>query len=140
MRMRVVIDTNVFVSSFFGGNAKRIIDLWIHNKITLCLSPKIIEEYVRVLEHFGLKKEKELNEILSLFARGFNSVFAGKTPDLHIIENDPEDNKFIECAVALKASCIISGDKDIIGIKNYMGIQCLTPKQFLEFYNNESES
>ena len=137
--MRVVIDTNIFISSFFGGNAKRIIDLWIDNQITLCVSLKIMDEYVRILEHFGFKSEDELNEILSLFARGFNSVFAGKTPDLQIVENDPEDNKFIECAVALKASCIISGDKDIIGIKNYMGIRCFTPKQFLDFYDRESK-
>ncbi len=136
--MRVVIDTNIFVSSFFGGNARKIVDLWIDNKITLCLSRKIIDEYIRVLEHFGLHNETELDEILSLFARGFNSLFAGKTPDLQIIESDPEDNKFIECAVALHACCIISGDQDIIDIQDYMGIQCFTPKQFLDYYDHKS--
>ncbi|MEW6201083.1 MAG: putative toxin-antitoxin system toxin component, PIN family, partial [bacterium] len=42
--MKVVIDTNVFVSSFFGGNPRRIIDLWSKGKITLCLSKDILDE------------------------------------------------------------------------------------------------
>jgi len=39
--MRVVIDTNVFVSSFFGGTPRKIIDLWKNRDITLCLSRDI---------------------------------------------------------------------------------------------------
>ena len=52
--MRVVIDTNVFISSFFGGNPRKIIDLWRKEKITLCLSGDILEEYTKVLKRIGL--------------------------------------------------------------------------------------
>lgn len=95
--MRVVLDTNVFVSSFFGGKPRAIIDLWKAGDITLCLSKPIIEEYVEVLRRMGLQTERELDELLSLFAHGFHVVFTAKTPDLHIVEEDPDDDKFIEC-------------------------------------------
>ena len=78
----------------------------------------------------GLQNEKELEELLNLFAGGFHVVFTAQTPTLHVIDKDPDDNKFIKCAVALKAAAVISGDKAVLEIKNYMGIKILTPKEF----------
>lgn len=130
--MKVVIDTNIFVSSFFGGNPKKIIDLWKEEKITLCLSRAILDEYIDVLGRIGLKDEQELEELLSFFSKGFNILFTTKTPELNIVRNDPDDNKFIECAAALKADVVISGDKDVLAVKEYMGIKILTPQGFLE--------
>ena len=130
---RVVIDTNVFVSSFFGGNPRRIIDLWKTGKVILCLSRPIIEEYVDVLRRLGLQNEKELDELLSLFAQGFHVLFSAQTPKLNIVLEDPDDNKFIECAVALKAGFLVSGDKHLTGINDYMRIKIISPKEFLGF-------
>jgi putative PIN family toxin of toxin-antitoxin system len=130
--MKVVIDTNIFVSSFFGGNPRKIIDLWKNEKITLCLSNAILDEYIDVLCRIGLKDEYELEELLSLFSRGFNILFITKTPKIHIIENDPDDDKFIECAVALKADAVITGDREVLAVREYMGIKILTPYRFLE--------
>lgn len=59
----------------------------------------------------GLQNERELEELLGLFAHGFHVLFTAKTPKLKIIEKDPDDDKFIECAVALNSKIIISGDK-----------------------------
>jgi len=132
--MRVVIDTNVFVSSFFGGNPRKIIDLWKAEKITLCLSNVILDEYIDVLGRIGLKEENELEELLSLFSKGFNILFTARTPKIKIVKSDPDDDKFIECAVALKASTVITGDKEILAVKEYMGIRILTPQQFLEIF------
>ena len=129
---RVVLDTNIFVSSFFGGNPRTIVDLWKTGEITLCLSRAIVEEYVEVLRRLGLQNERELGELLALFARGFSVQFTAKTPELHVVKEDPDDDKFIECAVALNAEVIISGDRALTGIKNYMGIRIVTPKEFLD--------
>ncbi len=129
--IKVVVDTNVFVSSFFGGNPRRIVDLWKSGQITVCLSKPIMDEYVAVLRRLGLENEPELEELLGLFGEGYHLLFASKTPRLHIVEDDPDDNKFIECAVALKAHFIISGDKALTAIQDYMGIKILSPKEFL---------
>lgn len=128
--MRVVVDTNVFVSSFFGGNPKKVIDLWRNGEITLCLSKDVVDEYVEVMEHLRLPK-KLTSEVLTLFASGFNLIFAGKAPSLDIVSADPDDNKLFECAVALKAQIIVSGDKAVIGVRDYMGIKVENPQQFL---------
>ena len=111
--IRVVVDTNIFVSSFFGGNPRKVIDLWKSGQIILCLSRPIIDEYVDVLRRMGLQNERELEELLSLFAHGFNVLFTAKTPNLNVVEKDPDDDKFIECAVALNSKFIISGDKTL---------------------------
>jgi len=132
--MKVVIDTNIFVSSFFGGNPRRIIDLWKTEKITLCLSKDILEEYIEVLQRIGLQDEDELGELFSLFKRGFNMLFTTKTPKVKVVKDDPDDDKFIECAMALKAEVIVTGDKAIEAVGEYMGIKILTPQRFLKSY------
>jgi len=130
--MKAVIDTNVFVSSFFGGNPKKIIDPWKTGDLTLCLSAPIVEEYTAVLQRLGLEGEDELGELLDLFARGTFILFAAETPKLAIIKADPADNKFIECAVALKADVIITGDRTLRQLGGYMGIRIVNPQEFLK--------
>ena len=129
------MDTNVFVSSFFGGNPRKVVDLWKSGEVALCLSKPIVDEYIEVLRRLGLQNEKELDELLGLFAHGFHVVFTAKTPDLHVVEKDPDDNKFIECAAALKADFIITGDKALLEIQDYMGIKIVSPKDFLSSYS-----
>ena len=131
---RVVVDTNVFISSFFGGNPRKIIGLWKSGEITLCLSKPIVDEYIEVLRRLGLQNEKEMEELLGLFSHGFHVVFTAKTPQLHILEKDPDDNMFIECAVALKAGFVITGDKALKAIKEYMNIKVVSPNEFLSKY------
>jgi putative PIN family toxin of toxin-antitoxin system len=130
--MKAVVDTNVFVSSFFGGNPRKVIDLWKTGDLTLCLSAPIVEEYTAVLRRLGLEGEDELGELLDLLARSTHLLFAGKTPKLSVVRDDPADDKFIECAVALKADVIITGDHALREIGDYMGIHILNPQEFLE--------
>jgi len=84
-----------------------------------------------VLRRLELKNEKEIDELLGLFAHGFNVAFTVKTPELHIVEEDPDDNMFLECAVALKAEFVISGDKALNAIQEYMNIKIVSPREFL---------
>jgi putative PIN family toxin of toxin-antitoxin system len=130
--MRVVLDTNVFVSSFYGGYPRRITNLWAAARIQLCLTGAIVREYTLVLERLGLGPE--LSELLALFARGHSCLFSGKTPELRIVADDPDDDRFIECAVALEASHIVSGDRHLLQVEDYMGIEIVTPKAFIDVY------
>src|SRR4030066_549551 len=130
--MKVVIDTNVFISSFFGGNPRKIIDLWKKEKMTLCLSKDVLDEYMDVLQRVGLRDENEIEELLSLFAKGFNILFTTKTPKIRAVKDDPDDDKFVECAVALKADVVITGDSATRALGEYMGIKIVNPQQFLK--------
>jgi putative PIN family toxin of toxin-antitoxin system len=130
--IKTVIDTNVFVSSFFGGKPREVIDLWKAGQITLGLSSPIVEEYVAVLRRLGLDKRGELDDLLDVFAHGTHVIYTSNTPHLAIVEANPDDDKFIECAVALKCSVIISGDKHLKSVRNYMGIKIASPAEFLD--------
>jgi putative PIN family toxin of toxin-antitoxin system len=129
--MRVVLDTNVFISSFFGGNPRTIIDLWKDGRLTLCLSQDIFDEYIEVLRRLGLDNTPELEELLKLFATGFHIIFTTRTPEIHVVA-DPDDDKFIACALALKAGCVVSGDKALVDVRLYQGIKIVTPREFLK--------
>jgi hypothetical protein len=135
--MRSVIDTNVFVSSFFGGNPRRIIDLWKEQRITLCLSREILDEYLEVLYRIGLEGEEELKELLSLFSRDFNLLFTAKTPEKIVVKDNPGDDKFLECAVALNADVIITGDRPLKAVGEYLGILIFSPAEFLEHLSGQ---
>ncbi len=132
--IKTVLDTNIFVSSFFGGNPRKIIDLWANGKLKLCLSRFIVDEYVEVLERLGLQNEQELKDLLNLLGKSENIIFTSKVPTVNIVDQDPDDNKFIECALALNAQYIISGDNHLISLQDYMGIKINTPKEFLDYY------
>ncbi len=135
--LRVVIDTNVFISSFFGGVPRKIIDLWKNGKIILCLSQGIVEEYIEVLHRLGLKDKQELSKLVKLFAEGYNSMFAAVTPRLEIVKDDPDDNKFIECAVELESKIIISGDEHLKKIKRYIDIEIMSPREFIDRFGEQ---
>lgn len=131
--MKVVIDTNVFISSFLSdGNPRKVIDLWKNGELILCLSQEIVSEYMEVLQRLGLDDGDEFKKVLQLFARGYHSIFTGSTEKLRIVIDDPDDNKFFECAVSLNAKYIISGDKAVLKISDYCGVKVVNPTQFLD--------
>lgn len=133
--MNVVLDTNVFVSSFLGGPPRQIVDLWKQGAITLCLSAPIVDEYVEVLARLGVADDRDLKDLLRFFAEGRGVLFAAQTPTLDVVKADPDDNRFLECAVALKAECVVSGDKALLAVKDYCGIKVLSPRDFLKSYS-----
>jgi predicted nucleic acid-binding protein len=71
-------------------------------------------------------------KLTKLFAEGYNSIFTVTTPTLFVVEDDPDGNKFIECAVALDCKIIISSDKHLKKIKKYIDIEILSPKEFID--------
>ena len=132
--MRVVVDTNVFISSLLNteGNPRKVIDLWRFEKTTLCLSKEILAEYFAVLGRFGMSEEPEGEELVQLFQKRYNQVFLRSVPTISAISEDPADNKFIECAVTGDAKYIISGDRHLLNLKSYKGIRMLPPTEFLK--------
>ncbi len=134
--MRVVVDTNVFVSSFFNpeGTPRGIIDLWKKGQLILCVTEEILEEYIEVLARLGLSGEPELEELLELFKRKESIIFTKSARKLYVVEADPDDNKFIECAAEVRASCIISGDKHLTEMKKFRDIIIIPPAEFIQLF------
>ena len=135
--MKVVIDTNVFISSFFKQsiNPKKIIDLWKTSKLVVCLKKEILEEYLEVLMRLGLAGEPELYEFIKIFEKKENILYFNMVQKINLEIDDPDDLKFIECAVVAKASYIISGNKHLLNLKKYNDIQIISPSEFLAILN-----
>jgi len=132
--MRVVIDTNVFISGiFFSGPPHQILRAWQKRKLEFILSPDILEEYRRVAEILRRKyPEVDIDSILEML-----TIEAELTTVPSLDENictDPEDDKFIACALASKTKIIISGDKHLLQVNGYRGLKIISPRQFLNHY------
>ncbi len=133
--MKVVIDTNIIVSSFFGGNPKKIIDLLDVAAIRLCISGPIMKEYLRTFSRFEFKRFN-IEKILFYCSEADAVDDSLDLPTLQLVA-DPDDDKFIECAVALEADFIISGDKALLEVGHYKKIKIVTPKQFLDIFQKK---
>ena len=130
--MKVVIDTNVFVSSVFGGHPRQVVDLWFDGRVTLCLSEPIVREYQRVLREIGAVSEAEERILMETFASGEGVLYVNDPPAIEGASSDPDDDKFLECALELGAEYIVSGDSDLLELHSYMGMPILSPRAFLE--------
>jgi putative PIN family toxin of toxin-antitoxin system len=130
--VRVVLDTNAVVSALlFSAISSELVSLWQNNLITLLLSREILDEYLCVFSYpkFGLSEE-EIKELIQEEILPFAEVVKPKRR-LRVVQRNPSDDKFIECAVAGKARVIISGDKDLLSLGLYRQIRIQSPAQFL---------
>jgi uncharacterized protein len=130
--VRVVLDTNVLVSApLFAGISSELVPLWQRSAITILLSRGILEEYLRVFSYpkFQLS-EAEIKGLTEEELLPYVEVVNPRRR-LRVVERDPSDNKFLECAVAGKARVIISGDKDLLSIVLYRQIRIQSPAKFL---------
>ncbi|HEV8240795.1 MAG TPA: putative toxin-antitoxin system toxin component, PIN family [Thermoanaerobaculia bacterium] len=132
--MRIVLDTNVFISGvFFGGPPSRILEAWRDGLLQLILSPEILDEYQRV----GRTLEAdyavaELEPIMALLAVKAEIVEPNALPEP--VCSDPDDDKFLACAIAAEVPVIVSGDKHLLRQSGWRGVLVLRPRQFLDEY------
>ena len=131
--MRVVIDTNAFISSLlFKGPANKLVDLWQKKKFVFLISKQIFEEYIRVLNYpkFHLSEE-EIEGIIKEELLPFVQVVIVEK-SVSIVKIDPSDNIFLSTALSGKAKFIVSGDKHLLKLKKYRDIRILKMKDFFE--------
>lgn len=132
--MKVVLDTNVVVSAvFFGGVPGRILSAWSAGTLALVLSPAILEEYRRVGYELG-RQRPDVNEtfepLLALIA--MNAMIVDAPPLVDRVSEDPDDDMFLAAAVASQTQLIVSGDRHLVRVSGWRGIDVLTPRQFVD--------
>ena len=131
--MRVILDTNVILSAiFFGGVPARILNAYRDEKITLVLSPEILEEYRETAARLAQKFDVEYDALLEWIAIHSEMVQA---PQLSSpVCADPDDDKFIACALASGAKIICSGDRHLLDVNGYRGLEMIKPRAFVDRY------
>ncbi|MBD3277665.1 MAG: putative toxin-antitoxin system toxin component, PIN family [Candidatus Aegiribacteria sp.] len=135
--MRVVIDTNVLISAiFFKGKPDVILDAWRNGKLEVTISAEIFNEYSEVLHRLADKYITiDTSGILYLLAAG--SKFIEPMRIDKPVCADPDDDKFIAAAIAGAARTIISGDRHLLEVNGYSGIEILGPSEFIDKYLSE---
>ncbi|MCK5679956.1 putative toxin-antitoxin system toxin component, PIN family [bacterium] len=132
--MSIVIDTNVVISALlFGGVPGKIATCWKKGEIEPVFSRDILDEYLKVLTYpkFSLT-EPEIEFLLNHeLLPYFGTVTVPNQKLSTIVEADPDDDKFILCALADSSEFIISGDKHLLELVTYQGIRIITPSVFL---------
>lgn len=132
--MKIVLDTNVFISGiFFSGPPYQILQAWRDNKLQIVLSQEILEEYHRVAEELVDQFPRvDLRSILELL-----TIKAELIPSYTLVESvsdDPDDDKFLACALASKTKVVISGDKHLLRVSGYQGVEVVMPRKFVDYY------
>ena len=130
--LKVVMDTNVFVSGvFFSGPPYQILKAWQSGEFELVVSQDILDEYWRVGQILAEEHRKiDLNPILT-FVVEHAKVYKPVKLDEPVCE-DPDDDKFFACALASGSRVIISGDKHLLRVSGYEGIEVLKPREFVD--------
>ena len=133
--IRVVLDTNVLVSGiFWSGAPSHILEAWHDCKIKLVTSPDILQEYSRVTQAISRKyKNIDISRIIELVTI-LSDVYQPVKLD-SAISRDPDDDKFIACALSAGCHIIVSGDKDLLDVGSYGEVKILSPSDFLKAYN-----
>ena len=129
--MRIVIDTNVIASAvFFGGRPYQLLRYIMEDYVEVVASKEIVDEYEEII----LRLQQKYPAITTKIP--FHDILAKLeiirvSSDIHV-SRDPDDDKFISCAVDGKCLYIVSGDNDLLSIGKYEGIEILTVADFLD--------
>ena len=137
--MKVVIDTNVLLVSFSQNSAYRwIFDSFLEEEITLCVTTDILMEYEEIIsKHMG---RQIATTVLNLLENAPNLELITKYFKWNLIHIDPDDNKFVDCAIASGAKYLVSNDKHFNVLKNipFPKVEFITAIEFKQALGKEN--
>jgi putative PIN family toxin of toxin-antitoxin system len=136
--IRVVLDTNVYISALmFRGLPGSLLDLAFLQSFLLVISPVLLDE---LDEKLRLKFDVPAEDV-AIIREKLKSVAEIVNPDmvLHVIKDDPDDNRVLECAVEGSADYIVTGDRHLLKLGSYEAIGIVTVRQFLDAAEAEED-
>ena len=141
-RLRVVVDTNVFVSGLLGVKSapRRIIAAWLDERFMLVTSLYLVGELAHVLSYGRIAERirvsrAEVDLILAAML-STGEVVRGELT-LPGVTRDPKDDAVVACAVEGHVDYVVSGDGDLLVLGAYEGTEVVTPRRFLEIVEEE---
>jgi putative PIN family toxin of toxin-antitoxin system len=128
--LKVVFDTNIFISAFVipGGKAEAAYSHALKKDFTLYSSVAILTETAQKLrEKFGWQQDK-ITSLLKAIAKV--GIVIRTEPHLHLLADEP-DNRVLECAEAVGANFIVTGDKHLLFLKHFQNSTVVKLSDFL---------
>ena len=132
--VKTVLDTNILVSAIlFKGELARLVDLWEGRKIVPVVSRETFDEFRAVLGYPKFRLTKgEIKAIIEEILPFFEVVETDKA--VSGICKDPDDDKFITCAIAAAADFIITGDNDLCDVASYRSVRIIRASALLKMF------
>ncbi|SRR5258708_3554155 len=138
--IRIVLDTNVLVASISRQSPFHWVwQAFMQGKYKLCITTDILNEYAEIIERYfsAIDAEYTLTQIML----HQNAIQIIRYYEWHIIEKDPDDNKFFDCAVAANADYIVSEDKhfDILANVTFPSVSAIKALEFKQILDSLKE-
>ena len=127
-----VLDTNVLVSGiFWGGGPLRLLSAWVAGEMELCATPQVLSEYCDVIDRLAVRCDRQ-----DLAKRWKSFIFEHlvlieETRTYHGVR-DPKDDKFVACALSAGATILVSGDDDLLTLREVEGVKIIKVAEWLK--------
>jgi putative PIN family toxin of toxin-antitoxin system len=119
---RVTADSNIYISALmFGGKPLQILEIALEGEIELAISEAILSETLRVLRDKFHRTPEQLQEIEAFIGSITTQVYP--TERIDAVPADCDDNRVLECAVKAESELIVTGDLDLLQLKEFRGIR-----------------
>ncbi len=128
--MKAVFDTNVLIAAFLTeGICAKLLIRARRRQFDLILCNGILQEFKRVLKNKFATSPHETSEALIILSEAAQEVL-GQTDSIAPVCRDSDDNSILACAVDAVADYVVTGDDDLLVLKNYKGINIVNPREF----------
>ena len=132
--MKVVLDTNVLVAAFLSeGICYKLLLRARKKEYDLVLSDDIIAEFEGVLLRKFSLSQSELSDVRNLLAEPIREI-CRKVDPTKPVSGRPADDKILACASASGADYLVTGDEDLLVVKQYGGTKILAPRDFEDLF------
>ncbi len=131
-KTKATLDTNILISALgWRGNPKQVFDKIVNGEVELFISDEQFNELSEAIEYPKFQfTQQQKDRFKSLILELSNFVKPQERIDA--VKKDPDDNMVLEAAVAGNVEYIVSGDPDLLELKEFRGIKIRTPRKFLE--------
>jgi putative PIN family toxin of toxin-antitoxin system len=129
--LSIVIDTNVFIAAYFDRNSAsaKIVDFCLKTQHELIFSSRLRKEVELILKN--VRAGEEFQERIRELSPNASQVRPAQK--VFVIKEDPDDNKFLECAPQGKVDYLITSDGHLLELGEFAQTKICKPAQFLKF-------
>jgi len=132
--MRAVLDTNVLISGVIAtGVPHELLVGGFNHEYQIVVSVETLTEFRETLlkypERFHMDNEEVQKEVETI---RYFAEFVEPQEDIRAVEDDPDDDKFLEAAVAGDVDYLVSGDTHLLNLDTFRGINIVEPRAFYE--------
>jgi hypothetical protein len=131
--VKAVIDSNVWISALItAGKPKKLVEAWLSEGLFILIYPQtLINELRNVPSKARLAQRIALEDLEKLIALIEEDGFLLDPENAAPISRDPKDDVFLACAMASAADYLVTGDQDLLCLKEHGNTKIVTPHEFL---------